>query len=97
LLWKTLLIAVKNQLPTKSVELLDNTNRAVNFKVKVNSFFGWAIAEVHKSLVEELANDFKDNNSNIQKRLDFVSQIQCLDHEAALDPSYPRESYNGIY
>jgi hypothetical protein len=46
------LAAVRNQLLTKSVEMLDSTNRAVNFKVEVNSFFGWTIAEVHKSLVD---------------------------------------------
>jgi hypothetical protein len=49
---------VQNQLPSKVFETLDSPNREVNFKVEVNSSFGWAIAEIHRSLLKELENDF---------------------------------------
>ncbi len=74
-LWKTPLDIVQNQLPSKIVKSLHSTPKAVNFKVKVNSFFGWAIAEVHKSLLKELESDFEGNNPSIQARLDSVSGI----------------------
>jgi hypothetical protein len=48
-----LLAVVWNQLPSKVVEMLGNTNRTVNFKVEVNSFFGCAIAEVHAPIAAQ--------------------------------------------
>jgi hypothetical protein len=69
----------------------------VNFKVEVNSFFGYAIAEVHGALLAELHNDFEDSDPSIQARLDFMSEIRYLEHEAALNPSYLKECYDGIY
>jgi hypothetical protein len=96
-LWRTLIAIVRNQLPSKVVDTLDSPNREVNFKVEVNSFFGWAIAEVHRSLLKELENDFEDNDPSIQARLDFVSEIRYLDYEAALNPSYLKDCYDGIY
>jgi hypothetical protein len=59
-LWKNLLEMVRNQLPTRTVESSDFANRKVNFKVEVNSFFGWAILEVHRLLLSKLEDDFND-------------------------------------
>jgi hypothetical protein len=36
-----------------SMRLKSNTNRTVNFKVEVNSFFGCAIAEVHAPIAAQ--------------------------------------------
>jgi len=59
-LWKNLLEMVRNQLPSRTVESSDFANRKVNFKVEVNSFFGWAILEVHRLLLSKLEDDFND-------------------------------------
>jgi hypothetical protein len=42
-----LLSTVWNNLPSKVVDTLGSTFQNVNYKVEVNSFVGWAIAEVH--------------------------------------------------
>lgn len=42
-----LLSTVRNNLPSKVVDTLGSTFQNVNYKVEVNSFVGWAIAEVH--------------------------------------------------
>lgn len=42
-----LLSTVWNNLPSKVVDTLGSTLQNVNYKVEVNSFVGWAIAEVH--------------------------------------------------
>jgi hypothetical protein len=97
ILLKDLLSTIRSKLPSKVVDTLGSTDREVNFKVEVNSFVGYAIAEVHKSLLEDLVDDFEGTDGSIQARLDFVSQIRYLDHEAALNPNYLRDCYDGIF
>jgi hypothetical protein len=60
-LWRELLDTVQSQLPSKVVKSLKSHSQAINFKVKVNSSYGWAISEVHSELLKELEDDFKDN------------------------------------
>jgi hypothetical protein len=61
-LWRELLDTVQSQLPSKVVKSLKSPSQAINFKVEVNSFFRWAISEVHSALLKELEDDFKDNS-----------------------------------
>jgi hypothetical protein len=101
-LWSSLLNLVRSSLPVKKVETLQTATRSVNFKVEVNSFFGWAISEVHKSLLAELTSaEFdlskSDDSELLQARLDFVSAMRYFDHEAVLNESYLQDCYDGIF
>jgi len=97
-LWSTLLKLVRDCLPNKIVDSLHAADRKVNFKVEVNSFFGWAISQVHRALLDDLlAAEDEGSESRAQEMLDFVSAMRYFDHQAALDEAYLRDCYDGIY
>lgn len=54
-------------------------------------------AAKHGSLVDDLVDDFEGADGTIQARLDFVSQIRYFEHEAALNPEYLLDCYDGIF
>ena len=70
--------------------------QTMNFKVEVNSFFGWAISDVHCSMVQGLAKD-EDSNEGLQAQIDFVSAMQYFGHQAALNDACLRDCYDGIF
>jgi hypothetical protein len=76
ILLKDLLSMFQNKLPSKVANTLGSPDGEVNFKGEVNSFVGYAIAEVHKLLLEDLVDDFEGTDGSMQARLDFVSQIR---------------------
>jgi hypothetical protein len=97
-LWGNLRYLVRNCLPKNILDVLYSKDQKVNFKVEVNSFFGWAISDIHQTLVDELnETEFDVEESVVQARLDFVGRMRYFDHQAAQNKTYHEECYDGIY
>jgi hypothetical protein len=98
-LWGKLRSLVRNCLPKNNLDALYSEDQKLNFKVEVNSFFGWAISDIHRTLVDELnATEFDVEESVAQARLDFVGRMRYFDHQAAQNKTYYlEECYDGIY
>jgi hypothetical protein len=97
-LWGKLRSLVRNCLPKNNLDVLYSEDQKVNFKVEVNSFFGWAISDIHRTLVDELnETEFNVKDSVVQARLDFVGRMRYFDHQAAQNKTYLEECYDGIY
>jgi hypothetical protein len=97
-LWGKLRSLVRNCLPKNILDVLYSEDQKVNIKVEVNSFFGWAISNIHRTLVDELnETEFDVEESVAQARLNLVGRMRCFDHQAAQNKTYLEECYDGIY
>ncbi len=89
---------MRNCLLKNNLDVLYSEDQKVNFKVEVNSFFGWGISDIHQTLVDELnETEFDVEESVAQARLNFVGRMRYFDHQAAQNMTYLEECYDGIY
>jgi hypothetical protein len=98
-LWGKLRSLVRNCLPKNILDvLLYSEDQKVNFKVEVNSFIGWDISDIHRTLVDELnETEFDVEESVVQARLDLVGRMRYFGHQAAQNKTYLEECYDRIY
>lgn len=85
-LWGELRSLLHDYLPNNDLDSLYSEDKKVNFMREVNSFIGWAIGNLHWSLVDELnETESEAEEAVLQARLDFVSRMRYLDHQEAQD------------
>lgn len=100
-LWRLLFTKVRESIPRIPANSAETTGSQVNFKREVNSFLGWAISQVYGKLLNELLelDPFVDGeiHESVEKRIEFLDSMRYFDHEAALNPTYLEECYDGIF
>lgn len=97
-LWGELRSLLHDYLPNNDLDSLYSEDKKVNFMMEGNSFIGWAIGNLHWSLVDELnETESEAEEAVLQARLDFVSRMRYLDHQEAQDKTYIEKCYDGIY
>ncbi len=85
-LWGELRSLLHDYLPNNDLDSLYSEDKKGNFMREVNSFIGWAIGNLHWSLVDELnETESEAEEAVLQARLYFVSRMRYLDHQEAQD------------